>query len=94
MSDAVGTIRSREAKDVVVDILQRRSVPKWLWSSKGKAIHILVGSRPVAVVVPARMTFYGLEALTEQVERICDDIEAARRHRGQIDLEDAIAKAG
>jgi hypothetical protein len=47
----------------------------------------------VVIPLPPGLSFYELRNLTERVERICNDIDRARAHVGQVDLEDAIAGA-
>jgi hypothetical protein len=89
----LGTIRSKEAKDVVEDVFRRNGLSRSLYSYRSGAFHILVGNRPVKLETPRGLTFYGLQALQQRAEAICRDIEKARLHRNQIDLEDAIEAA-
>jgi hypothetical protein len=86
----LGTIRSREARDVVQDVFNRNRLPKALYSHRSGAFHILVGGRSVQLETPRGLTFYGLKDLEEKAEAVCRDVERARFARNQIDLEDAI----
>lgn len=86
----IGSIRGREAKEVITDLLREKRIPASIWSFKGRSLHIRVGSSVAVVPVPAGLTFYGLKATVEKVERILEDAERAKRHRSQIDLEQLI----
>lgn len=90
MSEVTGTIRAMEAKQVVADIFKRRGVSSGLYVFRNSALAVLVGSRTVVIQLPPGLSYYELKRITERVERICDDVERAREHVGQIDLEDAI----
>lgn len=88
-----GTIRAGEARSVIRDAIIAKKLSPAVWSYSGGAFHFLVGSRQIDVLVPAGQSFYGLRQLIGQIERICDDVIAARSMRGQLDIEDAIKAA-
>lgn len=89
-----GTIRGRETRQVVSDLMERHGVPKGVWSitPRGK-LNMLVGSRCVSFDCPAGLSFYALQALCVKIEVAIREREAAMRHVGQVDLEDAIREA-
>lgn len=89
-----GTILGRETRQVVTDLMERYGVPKSVWSitPRGK-LNMLVGSRRVQFDCPAGLSFYALQALCSKIEVAIREREAAMRHVGQIDLEDAIREA-
>lgn len=85
-----GTIRSKEAKQVVYDLLLSRGVSKAVWKiTPGGELHMLVANRSVTFPLKAGMTYYGLRNMLQQIERCLDEMAVARDRR-QIDLEDAI----
>lgn len=88
-----GGIPAREARDVVVDVLREHGVPDGIWSIRKGTLPVLVGARTVAVPLPRGLTFYAMQATVAKVEAVCRDLERVKAHRGQIDLEDAIAEA-
>ena len=89
-----GTIRAREAHQVIADLMAENKVPRGVWSlsPRGK-LSILVGSRQVNFDCPAGMSFYGLKSLCAKIEVALRERDIAQRHRGQIDLEEVIARA-
>lgn len=91
MSEVIGTIRQREARDVIEDVFRKRGIPKSVYSYRGNGWHFLVGSRIAFIQCKAGATFYSLKAAVEQAESACNDYDKTRQHRNQIDLEDAIA---
>lgn len=91
MSDEIGSIRQREAKDVIRDRLIELGVPKSLWKINRKQLDVLVGSRAVSIPLPPGMTFYGLKSALERIDAIARDIQRAKLHSQQVDLEEAIA---
>lgn len=93
MSKITGTIRTMEAKQVLTDIFKRRGISPGLYGFRKSTCAVLVGSRTVVIPLPPGLSYYELKNLTERVERICNDIDRARAHVGQVDLEDAIAGA-
>lgn len=88
-----GTIRADEARSVVRDLLMAKKLSPALWSFRDGAFHFLVGDRQVRVDVPAGSSFYGLKRTLEHVEAIVRDIERAKEHRKQIDIETLIREA-
>lgn len=78
-----GTIRAREARDVLVDILRSAKIPASCYSFRSGAVHILVGGRVVQIGCKSGLSFYGLQAA-------CRDFHEARKHRDQIDIEELI----
>lgn len=86
-----GTIRGKEAKQVIGDLLASRNVSKAVYKITGRELHMLVAGRPVVFSPAAGMSFYGLEALRGQVNRAIDEMHIARDKR-QVDLEDVIAQ--
>lgn len=89
-SEITGTIRAMEAKQVVGDVFKRRGISPALYGFRKGRLGVLVGQRQVYIQMPSGLSYYELKRLTERVERICDDVERAREHVGQIDLEEAI----
>jgi hypothetical protein len=90
--EAIGTIRGREAKQVVADILQERGISPSLWAIRSDGLHILVRGRQVIVPFRAGLTVYGLDAVRRRVEALCDESRKPHDAR-QIDIEDAIREA-
>lgn len=90
-----GTIRGREAKDVVRDILRDRKTPKGLYQFNGRGwdLHLLIGSRTIVFKCGAGHTFYSLQSLTKELNRALDDLDKHMANRLQIDLEEAIQSA-
>lgn len=88
-----GTIRAGEARSVIRDAIVAKKLSPAVWSFSNGAFHFLVGSQQVDIVVPAGQSFYGLRQLIAQIERICDEVNAARARKGQLDIEDAIRAA-
>lgn len=84
------TIRKKEAKEVVLDELARLHVPRALYSVKGRDVHLLVGSSIYKINIRAGQSYYGLQQTVERTRQACDEIERARQHRNQIDLEDLL----
>lgn len=93
MSDITGTIRAMEVKQVVSDVFKRRGVSPGLYGFRKGRLGVLVGSRQVYINVPRGLSYYDVKALTEKIERICNDIERAQTHVGQVDLEEAISSS-
>lgn len=92
-AEKAGTIRTKEAKQVVGDLLVSRNVSKAVYKMKpGGELNMLVGSRQVTFQCKAGMSFYGLQALLASVNRAIDEMSIARDAR-QIDIEDAIRQA-
>lgn len=83
------TIRTREAKQVIGDLLASRGVSKAVCKIAGRELHMLVDGRQVTFSLKAGMSFYGLEALRAEVGRAIDDMQISRNKR-QIDLEDLL----
>lgn len=93
MTNYAGTIRKSETEDVLSATLARRKVNPAKWSFKCGELHLLVGSRIVKFPAKAGNTYWGLEAIRQQLETAIDEMEDAAKHRGQLDLEDAIKAA-
>lgn len=91
MSDQEGTIRSREAKSVVLDILKKHHVPKSLWGIKGQTLSLLVGARTVEIPIPRGLSFYGLQSAVRTLEGAIVDMERARHLRQQVDIEELLS---
>lgn len=90
----VGSIKQREAKAVVAEIMEQRGVPKSVWKLQpGGQLNILIGSRVATFACKSGMTFYQLQHLARDVNRALDEREAAARNRNQTDIEDAIKAA-
>jgi hypothetical protein len=89
----MGTIRSREARDVVEDVFRQFKLAKPLYSHRAGAFHVLVGARVVEIPTPRGLTFYGLQNLQQEAEKVCRDVERARANRNQLDIEQAIEAA-
>lgn len=89
-----GTIRGRETRQVITDLMNFHKVPRSVWSitPRGK-LTILVGSRAVEFDCPSGLSFYALKALCEKVEVALREREDAKRHAQQLDLEAAIAQS-
>lgn len=85
-----GTIRSREAKTVLSDILMRRKVPSAVYKFQGGKLNIMVGSQLVELKCPSGLSYYGLKLLTDKLNSVIDEYEAAKLRRNQIDLEDLL----
>ena len=85
-----GTIRSREAKAVLSDILARRKVPSAVYKFQGSRLNIMVGSRLVEVKCPPNLSYCGLKLLSDKLNLVIDEYEAAKLRRNQIDLEDLL----
>lgn len=88
-----GTIRAREAKSVVKDLLDERRVSPGSYKIDSRKLNLLVGARVVEVPLPRGLTFYGMQDLLRKVEACIREMESARAHRQQIDLEEVIAAA-
>lgn len=88
-----GTIRAGEIREVLGDVLARRKVPKGVFSFFKGELHLLIGSRTVAVSAKAGMTFYGTQAAVKQLEQAIDEYDAHRRNKSQIDIEELIKAA-
>lgn len=93
MTDTIGSIRQKEAKEVIRDRLIELGVPKSLWKINRKQLDVLVGARAISIPLPPGMTFYGLKNALERVDAVARDIQRAKQHSQQIDLEEAIAAA-
>ena len=91
--DRLGTIRAGEARAVVRDLIESKKVSKATWGFRDGQFVFLVGSREIAVPVPAGLPFYGLRDTLAHVERIIEEMESTKRHRNQLDIEDAIKGA-
>jgi hypothetical protein len=90
MSGPAGTIRKREAKTVVSDLLAQRGVSRALYNiTPGGKLHMLIGGREVVFACGRGLTYYGLNDLLKQVNKAVDEM-ALKRDERQIDLEDAI----
>jgi len=88
-----GTIRGRETRQVIADLMAANNVPRGVWSITPRGrLSILVGSRQVQFDCPAGLSFYGLKSLCAKIEIALRERENAQRHRGQIDLEEVIAR--
>lgn len=88
-----GTIRGREVKEVIRDLMRQRKVPAHVWNLTPRGIlTILVGTRIVEIPCPAGQTFYGLQAALRRIEQALDERERGHDRR-QIDLEDLIKEA-
>ena len=86
-----GSIRLREARAVVLDLLKKSAIPAHCYTMGQKELTVLIGPHAVVVPITRNLTFYGLAAVLREVEGIARDFELAKSHRGQIDLEEAIA---
>lgn len=54
---------------------------------------MLIGARVFELPCPRGMTFYGLQSAVRKLNQAIDELEASRRHKNQIDIEEAIARA-
>lgn len=91
MNDA-GTIRAREAKDVVKNFMAKQKVSPNVWSISGGHVRLIVGDRLIEEKVGRGMSFYGLEALLGRLEAAIAEMDRHRDKR-QIDIEDYIKKS-
>jgi hypothetical protein len=76
-----GTIRARGARDVIMNVLSERKVPRSVWGFKARRLYFLVGARTVEVAVPTGATYYELRDLERKLNAAVDDYERARCHR-------------
>ena len=88
-----GTIREREAQDVIRDVLRDKGVSAAIYKFSRGALEILMHDRKVTIPVKRGMTFYELEKAREKIAAVADELQARRRDRKQIDLEEAIASS-
>lgn len=87
---ADGTIRAREARDVVADLLRDKKVSKAVYKLSPRRLTILVGSRQVEIPLGSGLSFYALQNTLSKVNAAVDDLNRSKEHRNQVDLEELI----
>jgi hypothetical protein len=86
----MGTIRGREAREVIKDVIASKGLPSGIWSmSPSGILSMLIGHREWKCEVKRGLSYYALTDLRRRVEVACDEAIANRKSR-QIDLEEAI----
>ena len=86
-----GSIRAREARQVLQDILRNRKVPPSVWSCEGDRLHFMIQGRIEVVSSKRGATFYELQERCRKLHALCDEYDRANANRGQIDLETYLA---
>lgn len=93
MATTPGTIRGREAREVMTEILKARGVSMAIVSFRQKELRLLINDVVHKIPCKRGMTFHQLKAATEMLERAIETLKASRASRNQIDLEQLIQEA-
>jgi hypothetical protein len=86
-----GTIRQREVKEVVEDVMRAHNVPPSTWSIENGVLRLMIGARIAEVSCKRGQTFYSMQQLVAKVEQVISEFKSTKQRRQQVDLEDAIA---
>lgn len=86
-----GTIRAREAGQIVRDLLVSNGVPAGVYRVAANKLPLLVDGRVVEFDIGRGHTYYSLRDTISRVERAIVEMRATRDKR-QIDIEEVIAR--
>lgn len=88
-----GTIRQRESRQVIQDLLRARKIPQSIYRFGKTSLEILDGTEKVKLEVKRGMSYYGLQSVIERVNKIADDIHRHKEQKGQLDIVDLVRQA-